>query len=78
MRSRSALPGRPSWVGRGGPFETDRSQRRHPQQGQFDGKSDPNETPLSQAGFDGDLDAGMLSWQEEILQTNGPSEEVPR
>src|SRR5438046_5490277 len=31
MKSRSALPGRPSWVGRGGPLETDRSLRRHQQ-----------------------------------------------
>ena len=30
MRSRSALPGRPSSVGRGGPSETDRSQQWHP------------------------------------------------
>lgn len=30
MKSRSALPGRPSWVGRGVPSKTDRSQRWHP------------------------------------------------
>jgi hypothetical protein len=33
---------------------------------------------MSQAGFGGDLDARMLSWQEEILRTHGPTEEVPR
>jgi hypothetical protein len=41
MRSRSALSAAPHWVGRGGPSEADRSQRWHPREGQFDGKSDP-------------------------------------
>ena len=40
MKSRSALPGRPSWVGRGDPSETDRSQEWHLTKGQFDGRSD--------------------------------------
>ena len=35
-------------------------------------------TSVSQAGFDGDLDARMLSWGEEILHSHVETEEVPR
>ena len=33
---------------------------------------------LSRAGFDGGLDARILSSREETLRRHGPSEEVPR
>ena len=43
MKSRPALPGRPSWVGRGGPAGPTGPSQRHPK-GQFHGKSDPTRT----------------------------------
>jgi hypothetical protein len=33
---------------------------------------------LSRPGFDGGLEARMMSWREEILASYGPTEEVPR
>ena len=33
--------------------------------------------PMSQAGFDGDLDSRILSSGEETLRRHGPSKEVP-
>ena len=36
-----------------------------------------NQRPVSQAGFDGDLDSRILSLREETLRRHGPSKEVP-
>jgi hypothetical protein len=33
---------------------------------------------VSRPGFDGVLEAGMMSWRKEILRGYGPTEEVPR
>jgi len=58
MKSRSALPGRPSWVGRGGPLETDRSQERHPEGASLLAGQITNGTPISSSLFVGDPSAG--------------------
>ena len=35
-------------------------------------------TAVSQAGFDGDLEAGMMSWRKGCSATMATTEEVPR
>lgn len=45
MKSRPALPGRPSWVRSWRSLESDRSWQWHPE-GQFDGKSDPEQNAV--------------------------------
>jgi hypothetical protein len=45
MKSRPALPGRPSWVRSWRLLESDRSWQWHPE-GQFDGKSDPEQNAV--------------------------------
>ena len=71
MKSRSALPGRPFWVGRGGPSETDRSQRWHPERASLTASQIPNETPRASSLSDGGAFKARVGDRIEVRERRG-------
>jgi hypothetical protein len=51
--------------------------RESPAQAGFLGRSGLGSGEMSRPGFDGGLEARMMSWREEILASYGQTEEVP-